>query len=100
MKYFMILLSVSSFILASDYQQSAREKDRQYAVFIKVMKMLETENESESPAIKERNFLVSNIYVKPEAVFIRVSEEDNDENEWHLLKREDFDTTIKVSTPE
>lgn len=100
MKYFMILLSASSFMLASDYQQSAKEKERRYAIFIRVMNLLAEESEPTSAIAQRRQFLVSNIYVKPTVEFIRISEEDNDENEWKLLSAEDFEPVIATGIRE
>lgn len=100
MKCFVILLITSSFTMAGDYEQSAREKELRYATFIRIMNMLEQDAENISPIAARRNFLVSNIYIKTSAELIRISEEENDENEWQLLQREDFETPIRASTPE
>lgn len=88
MKYIlMLLMSSSIFCIPSEYESSAKIKSMRYAMFLKGIELLEQE---ESLADR-RSFTVP---------IIIITAEDHEDFEWHLLKKEDFEPSIRASTPE
>ena len=89
MKYLILLLMSSSiFCMEPEHTSKAREKAHRYAQFLQAMKVMEAAERV--IVIKPRNMEIPPL----------IMEDEEEQNEFIVLSKEDFDTTTKANTLE